>query len=275
MLSSNNLLLPALIFVAAGFLVGILVMTLISERAKRRDKVPPLNPEMDDLVVPAAPVLPESRFTSIAHIYREKTSGKIVTDVNGKVHLTHNTIPPEQLSSLQESSRNWQYWLGMSEPAPTLKPIRPPESVPAVEPPKPTTAAPLAAETPAAPIPPETPEAAAGPAVVPVSTPAAVEPAPIPVPTPAAANNAAPRPVVVDKPRATTMVGQIEDILQEMIPQTKYAGQEIHLTEDPTNGVIVWVGALKFTGINSVSDEGVKNLIQAAVRRWEDSGGAI
>jgi len=80
---------------------------------------------------------------------------------------------------------------------------------------------------------------------------------------------------VVEKPRAKTMVGQIEDILQEMIPQSNYAGQEIHLTEDPTNGVIVWVGALKFTGINNVTDEGIRSLIQAAVRRWENTGGAV
>ncbi len=261
MLTSNNLLLPALIFAVVGFLIGILIMSVFSDRSKRKEKTPKVEPESENPVLPPAPVLPESRFESIAHIYREKTSGKIVTDVKGKVHLTHNTIPPEQLGGLREASRNWQNWLGMFETAPALTPRPPEPAAPAAEKPAPSAASAPAvdstAPTPAAPV---TPPPAAETPVRPVTQ------APAP---------AAPRPAPVEKPRPKTMVGQIEEILQEMIPQSQYAGQDIHLTEDPTNGVIVWVGAQKFTGINNVTDEGVKGLIQAAVRRWEDSGGAM
>lgn len=261
MLTSNNLLLPALIFAVVGFLIGILVMSVFSDRSKRKEKAPKVEPETEDPVLPPTPVLPETRFESIAHIYREKTSGKIVTDVKGKVHLTHNTIPPEQLGGLKEASRNWQNWLGLFEPAPALTPRPAEPAAPAAE-----GAAPPAAVSPAA-------DPAAAAQAAPVPPPPAAEPQVRPIAPPPTA--AAPRPAPVEKPRPKTMVGQIEEILQEMIPQSQYAGQEIHLTEDPTNGVIVWVGALKFTGINNVTDEGVKGLIQAAVRRWEDSGGAI
>jgi len=53
------------------------------------------------------------------------------------------------------------------------------------------------------------------------------------------------------------MVGQIEEILQEMIPQSQYAARKPP-HRGPDERVIVWVGALKFTGINNVTDEGVK-----------------
>ncbi len=79
----------------------------------------------------------------------------------------------------------------------------------------------------------------------------------------------------VEKPRARTMVGQIDEILQEILPGTIYAGQNIHLSEEFTNGVVVWVGAVKYIGIESVPDPEVKALIKTAVRKWEASAGKI
>lgn len=227
---SNNILVPALIFSAVGFLVGILVMILFSDRTKNKEKEGEDNPDLGTLTLPELPVLPEERFDSIVHIYREKNSGKIVTDVKGKVHLTHNTIPADQLQILQEASRSWQAWLGISAPAPTPVPT-------------------------------------------PVHMPAPVIPAPQPEALPPVTVGSAVRSDPIEKPRARTMVGQIEEILQEMLPNTDYAGQNIHLGEELEHGVVVWVGAQKYIGVDSVTDEGIKSVIKAAVSRWEDSGG--
>ena len=63
-------------------------MILFSDRTKNKEKEGEDNPDLGTLTLPELPVLPEERFDSIVHIYREKNSGKIVTDVKGKVHLT-------------------------------------------------------------------------------------------------------------------------------------------------------------------------------------------
>lgn len=219
MLSANTLLLPALIFLIVGILVGVLVMTVIGGR--RKESEPSESTEPGNLMVSEMPSLPEDRFESIAHLYREKQSGKLVTDIKGKVHLTHNTIPSEELRVLQEASDNWQAWLGLVAPAPAI-PVMPQQQ----------------------------PDAST------------------PVTLASAARNAP-----VEKPRAKTIVGQIEEILQELLPDSEYAGQNIHLGEEPNQGVVIWVGAQKFVGVDSVPDEGIRNLIQAAARRWEERGG--
>ena len=69
---------------------------------------------MDGIIVPEMPALPESRFESIANLYRETRSGKLVTDVKGKVYLNCSSMPQEQLNLLQEAARNWSTWLGIT-----------------------------------------------------------------------------------------------------------------------------------------------------------------
>ena len=71
MFTSTNLLVPALIFVAVGLLAGVLIMTLVGDRRRRKEEADRSSPVMDDLIVPEMPVLPESRFESIANLYRE------------------------------------------------------------------------------------------------------------------------------------------------------------------------------------------------------------
>ncbi|MBA4399540.1 MAG: hypothetical protein C0396_06690, partial [Anaerolinea sp.] len=78
MATSANLLIPALIFVTVGILVGILIMSLVGDRRRRKDDGEQENKVMEELIVPEMPVLPENRFESIAALYREIRSGKLV-----------------------------------------------------------------------------------------------------------------------------------------------------------------------------------------------------
>ena len=280
--TSPNLLIPALIFVTVGVLVGILIMSVVGDRRRRKDDSEQENKVMEELIVPEMPALPETRFESIAALYRETRSGKLVTDVKGKVYLNRSSIPAEQLRSLQEAASNWQAWLGMPEqPAPVVQtapaaPVAAPEFSAAVtepvsgmessSPEVSTEEAPdsLVPEDELSTIFPE--NEAELPPVEPTPDLPIIKPV-IPVPPASTAK--------VEKPRARTMVGQIDEILQEILPGTIYAGKNIRLGEEFTSGVVVWIGAVKYIGIESVPDPEIKALIQSAVRKWEASAGNI
>ncbi|GEM_PF-284812 len=284
MATSANLLIPALIFVTVGILVGILIMSLVGDRRRRKDDGEQENKVMEELIVPEMPVLPENRFESIAALYREIRSGKLVIDVKGKVYLNRGSISAEQLRSLQEAANNWQAWLGMSgQPAPVVQfaPAVPAAPVAAFEPlaaeaepvnsmessPKVSTEEAPTIQVPADELSPGHPETEAE--IPPVEA-APDLPVIKPISPVLPVSNAK-----VEKPPARTMVGQIDEILQEILPGTIYAGQNIHLSEEFTNGVVVWVGAVKYIGIESVPDPEVKALIKTAVRKWEASAGKI
>lgn len=102
-------------------------------------------------------------------------------------------------------------------------------------------------------------EAAAAPAPPPMKS----EPVPQPV-------NLPPSPPPAPKtPATTSIVSQINDILQEVLLESPMAERKISLTQEPSMGVVVWVDGVRYTGIDTVPDPAVKELIQAAVRKWE------
>jgi len=62
---------------------------------------------------------------------------------------------------------------------------------------------------------------------------------------------------------------QIGAILDEMVQGSELEDKEIKLIESAENGVEVWVGAEKFSGIESVPYPQVRQVIRDAVLRWE------
>lgn len=91
------------------------------------------------------------------------------------------------------------------------------------------------------------------------------------VQSPVQASIPAPTPKKNDVPAAapTTMVGQINAILQTRIVNTKLAEQGVTMIESPSGGVYVYVGLNKFEGIDAVPDEEIKAAIRAAIAEWE------
>ncbi len=73
----------------------------------------------------------------------------------------------------------------------------------------------------------------------------------------------------VEPPREGSIVEQIDAILQDLLAQSPYADRRVRLVEEPNHGVVVWVGLERYGGIDEVPDEGIRALIQEAVRRWE------
>jgi hypothetical protein len=67
----------------------------------------------------------------------------------------------------------------------------------------------------------------------------------------------------------TTMVGQIDAILQARIADTPMAKRGVKLEEAPGGGVNVVVGTSRYTGVGDVPDAEVQTVIRAAIAEWE------
>lgn len=74
---------------------------------------------------------------------------------------------------------------------------------------------------------------------------------------------------VVEPPRGTTIVDQINEILQEMLENSSLANRKISITQEPSMGVVVLVDGIHYPGVDSVAEADVKNLIKDAVKKWE------
>ena len=116
--------------------------------------------------------------------------------------------------------------------------------------------------------------AAPAPAIAQTPPPPAT-PAPAPVTPPPSPVPASPAPAPASKkeepPEAapTSMVGQINVILQARIASSNFASQAVSLMESPSGGVSVYVGLNRYEGIDEIPDERVKALIRAAIAEWE------
>jgi hypothetical protein len=94
------------------------------------------------------------------------------------------------------------------------------------------------------------------------STPSGAPPA-VPLPAPKAPTAAAPG-------TPTTMVAQIDAILQSRLTGSALAGLGIRLVESAEGGAAVIVGEKSYTGVGEVTDPAVKAVIKAAIAEWED-----
>ena len=126
------------------------------------------------------------------------------------------------------------------------------------------------------------------------AAPAAVTTAPVmqrPAPTPAPISTPAPSPAIKDElkisgmrgfssmitkdvktaveKKPTSIVGMINDVLQQELPGTPYMGRGISLSEGPQGEVMVHVGSQVYTGIDAVPDPGIRDIIRSAITVWE------
>lgn len=109
----------------------------------------------------------------------------------------------------------------------------------------------------------------------PAAAPAAETP-PAP-PVPAAVRTASltrpaapPVPVPAEPPAAVnSMVGQIDEILQQKIEGSSLAERGLRLVEEPGGGVAVLIGRERFASMGEVTDPEVQAALRAAVSLWE------
>ncbi len=74
---------------------------------------------------------------------------------------------------------------------------------------------------------------------------------------------------VTPEVKPTTMVGQIDAILQSHILGTPLASKGVKLIESGTVGVVVMVVLNRFQGIDEVPDPDVQAAIRSAIAEWE------
>ena len=62
---------------------------------------------------------------------------------------------------------------------------------------------------------------------------------------------------------------QVDEILQEKLESSPLAGQGIRLMDLPNQGMVIMIGLDKYSDIDSVPNEEIKELLRASVAEWE------
>jgi hypothetical protein len=176
-----------------------------------------------------------------------KESGSFVLDLDGE-RVNPNSLSPEQRRRLIDMLNILRPWLeGRAAPAPSPRPAAP---------------APSSLD--------ERLSAFGG--SVPDNEPAArsVRPA-----SPPAAPPPVSRPSTIakeDRPAApaSSIVGQIDSILQARLAGTPLEERGIFLTQSAQGGVNVYIGLTRYNGIDDVPDPEIKAAIRAAISEWEN-----
>jgi hypothetical protein len=98
---------------------------------------------------------------------------------------------------------------------------------------------------------------------------ARLAPASVPAPAPAPSPSGTPAIPVAAAPTPTTMVGQIDAILQTNLIGTPLANRGIRLVESPEGGALVVVENDRYAGVGEVPDPQIQATIRAAIADWE------
>jgi len=67
----------------------------------------------------------------------------------------------------------------------------------------------------------------------------------------------------------TSIVAQIDEILQAKLADTTLAGRGIRLQESPGGGVAIYVGLKTYQGIDDIPDPEIQTIIRQAITEWE------
>jgi hypothetical protein len=95
---------------------------------------------------------------------------------------------------------------------------------------------------------------------------------PIPATTGAVAEPTASLPAVSAAgpgPQAMSLVQQIDHVLQARLAGTPLASRGIRLAEAPHGGAIVFIGQIKYDGVDKVADPEIQGAIRSAIAEWE------
>jgi hypothetical protein len=268
-------LLSIVLFITLGFLGGAVAATLWFEReqhkAETESKVD--QPQPLRSTAPANLPTPEAEPAAVragqhaeTTLLREDSSGRLfIQDDQRLVRSAEDLTIPERQKLLQLAAE-WMAWLGEVEkpsadqlPATNNMVTIPNRLEPT--PASPATVMPLPPQ-------PELPHPEA------VLSRVGVVPPPPPLVSPRPTLNGAAKAgkeTAEAKPAASSsIVAQIDEVLQTMLEKAPEGTPQIRLSEDPVVGVLVWIGAEHYNGIDGVPDPTVKELIRAAVKEWEN-----
>jgi hypothetical protein len=262
------ILIVAIISVAIGYFAGLMLTNLNKDRSE-----PETRPD-EPVASESGPRFEADHLTMV--LWSKTPDGPLFADINGKQINSPTDLPALERVRVDKALNDFQMWLGR----PILRsgktgelPFTPNnENLPPVD-------QPILTETMGEPVP------AAPELLEPVSNGEKQTQAPISVPTASAAEadilsepvipvspvpaaislRSAPKPA---GPPPKSIVGQINDILQEKVKDSPLAESGIKLQESP-KGVVVWVGMQSYQGLDTLPEGEAKKIIRAAVAEWE------
>ncbi|NPV75601.1 MAG: hypothetical protein HPY59_04420 [Anaerolineae bacterium] len=183
------------------------------------------------------------KYRNLINLHRDPSSGGLILEIGGKPYQDGSQFSEQDRRNLEILAREWLDWLGVSDESQRRLEVLTYHPQPPAQP----DATLLFQNA--------------------VSLPKAVkQPEP---PLNQAAKIKEKTLNSLENPAATTMVGQIDEILQERLAGSPLEGRNIKLTEDAREGVVVWIGADRYPGIDAVPDLEVREEIKAAVSVWE------
>jgi hypothetical protein len=242
---------------AAGGFIGI---SSKNRRKKTDEEVAPVNPS-----IPSAPPLVDpAKYTELLRLWRDKEGSGLFVETSGHLLASSEPLNDRQRKRFIDLIKELSEWLKIpsteiSQNLVEPKPMQVPSNVA-----QPVAQQPVNVES-AATVPP-VPERKSNESI---ST-APVPPPSVPYAPPPPLIKPITKPVVEQAPKpATTMVQQIDEILQDVIFNSDTPDRKIKLVEEPNEGVVVWVDHEHFIGIDAVPDPVVKDLIRAAVKEWD------
>jgi hypothetical protein len=71
--------------------------------------------------------------------------------------------------------------------------------------------------------------------------------------------------------KGPSIVGLIDEVLQKKLEGSPLASKRIRLEEGSVGEVVVFVGAIRYSGIDAVPDDAVKAIIREAIAEWDKS----
>ncbi len=218
-----------IIFAAICVIVGFIIGALVALFFSEREKKQMSN---------AGDLLPEDidpdQHTQLIRLWRT-AGGALLVELNGRVLTDIKQASTAQRLEFEAITEQWFKWLGLRFDLPKTEVKPTPQPTPAVEP-------------------------------APVYPP--VRPSAPPRPTAATANAS-----VVTTPQtpvsSDSMVGQIDEILQDMIRNSDQQQHSVKITQDFREGIIVLLDGARYVGVDGVPDPEIKGLIHAAATEWE------
>lgn len=241
-----------------GLLLGLLLATLFN----REPKTPTENPLPKEMT--------DEGYSEASRLFYSPSTKKVITQLDGDYYRIFVELTPEQKKRVLRLLDGWNEWAGQPaklEVKTSAMPAAPIPQTPAKIDPE-IISDPFAAGV-FAPIDPIVKQGLTGQAPkqekledLGIEAPKIVEP----IPAVVAINP----PMPTAKPKPLSIVEQINEVIIKLAENGPHQTQNVHLEEDGQQGVKVWVGLEQFDGVDEVPYPEVKQLIKAAVAKWEE-----
>ena len=196
-------------------------------------------------------------LVEMARIWRDQRSGRVSIELDGAVYHTQSELKPRQRETLNGVHDELNSWLGIADQPSRSAPAAPPAG--AAQPPVIASTARVSRPAPVVSTLKSQPPIGAGSDVRPPSM---------------EVGDILARAFVTEVPKdnsplSKSIAMQVDEIIQERLPESPYRGRAISLRDLSAGGIVVLVDDKKYAGVSEVADPGVRAFLQSCVAEWE------